>query len=441
MVIRLTRVTHAGRSLRLVAFITLGLSFLACAASDAPEGGTFDPTGIPGSSPGGSTPGAPYGTTPTSAPPSGPVSKAKAITRKLGGNRADRFLVGMGNDGTDSGDDDAYKLGPTLDVHYHYLNGLSSEGGWATWNKNPDYPTKRMREARNKGVVPMFTFYEMAAHGDGNRAPLTDSAFLTTYFKDFSQVLADIAADGKPVILHLEPDFWGYAGQWAKQSGGLSKVTMNISGKAPECAGKPNNVIGFANCLYDMVRGRTPNVILAFHMSAFGTNVDPLLNTDPQFDVVGEARKLAAQGKEMGFTRADLFVVDALDRDAGCYEVGYTVNGEVLCRKESNRYWDDRNVKLPHFNQYFTWLKTLSTELDLPYMIWQIPFGEPSSSPGSPGKWRDNRTAYFFTHMDQIVGTGGMAAVWGTGAPGQSYLTPSFKSGVKAYFASPVALP
>src|SRR5262245_21959242 len=69
------------------------------------------------------------------------------------------FLVGVANDGTNDGNDPAYNLGVTLDLHYHYLVGLSTEGGWPTWNSNPDYAGKRIREARARGVVPMFTQY------------------------------------------------------------------------------------------------------------------------------------------------------------------------------------------------------------------------------------------------------------------------------------------
>src|SRR5215469_1344448 len=64
----------------------------------------------------------------------GVASKARALTEKLGGSHAGHFLVGMGNDGTNSGDDPAYELGINLDLHYHYLVGLSTEGGWPTWN-------------------------------------------------------------------------------------------------------------------------------------------------------------------------------------------------------------------------------------------------------------------------------------------------------------------
>ncbi|MEO8876867.1 MAG: hypothetical protein ABI461_14835, partial [Polyangiaceae bacterium] len=66
--------------------------------------------------------------------PASVASKARAITERLGGSHADHFLIGLGTDG-----DAAFTLGPALDVHYNYFVGLSTEGGWPTWNSNPDY--------------------------------------------------------------------------------------------------------------------------------------------------------------------------------------------------------------------------------------------------------------------------------------------------------------
>lgn len=427
----------------------LGLALvLATACGDSPSdpGPQTDTLGNAGASSGssaGTSGGASSGGASSGqAPgPEGPVSKAKALTRKLGGAHADHFLVGLGNDGTDSGNDPAYNLGVTLDLHYHYLSGLSTTGGWATWNKNPDYVVKRIRESKARGVVPMFTVYQIAAKGEANMSVLVDEAFMTAYFKDYAQALAGIAAEGGPVVLHIEPDFWGFAGQRSLNVGGLSKVPAKVSSKAPECASLPNDVTGFGKCLIAMARTRAPNAIVGHHASPFGTNMGALLNADPKFDVVADAKKLAAQARELGFTQGDLFVIDGLDRDAGCYEVGYSAAGETVCSKSPNAYWDETNVKLPNFKQFFTWAKTISTELDMPFLIWQIPFGEPSATPGTPGKWRDNRTKYFFEHTNEIVDAGGVGAVWGSGAPGQTPMSNGYKNGVKAYFAKPFALP
>ncbi len=374
-------------------------------------------------------------------------SPALAFTKKLGGAHAGHFLIGMGNDGTNDGNDDAYNLGVTLDLHYHYLVGLSTAGGWTTWNSNPDYAGKRIAEATKRGVVPMLTYYGMASNGDGNIGVLTDAAFMKTYFKDFSQMLSDIKAAGVPVVLHFEPDFLGYLQQATGKDGiGPDKRAASPSAfGASECAGEPETVVGFAHCIYAVVRARAPNALLGFHASAFSTNMDVDRNRDPKFDVAAEGAKTVAFFKQLGLDRADFVSTDTSDRDAGCYEANH--QPMCACTKTANYqcddfYWDETNQTLPNFAQHFKWVKSLTDGLKLPMIWWQIPFGDPSGTAGGQiGAWRDNRAHYFFAHVNELIAAGGVGAVWGTGAGDQTYLTQSYKDAVKKYFAAPVALP
>src|SRR5476651_1650014 len=137
------------------------------------------------------------GTGPTDAgtPSASLLDKMHSLTGKLGAAHTGHFLIGMGNDGTNSGDDPAYHLGATLDLHYSYLVGLSSEGGWPTWNSNPDYAGKRINESKAHSIVPMLTYYCMAAHGDGNVAGgVQNSGYMQVWFKDYAQMLASANA-------------------------------------------------------------------------------------------------------------------------------------------------------------------------------------------------------------------------------------------------------
>ena len=383
-----------------------------------------------------------------SLPPDASVaSKARAFTEKLGPKHAGHFLVGVGNDGTNDGNDDAYKLGVTLDLHYHYMVGLSTEGGWPTWNQNPDYVGKRIAEAKAHDQIPMITYYAMAAHGDRNLSVLTDAAYMTTYFKDFLQMLDSVKAAGSPVVVHDEPDFWGYMLQEptrTKSDPLVTKVLVSKSG-APECAGEPDTIVGLARCKLKLYRGRAPNALVGFHASAWSTNMDTAKNIDPKLDIEGEAAKTVAFFKALGLDKADYVATDVSDRDAGCYEVNHqpmcscTITNTYKC---DNFYWDEANAKLPNFKQHFRWAKALTDGLGLPVLWWQLPYGSPSNTPGGAvGAYRDNRVHYFFAHVDELIAAGGVGAVWGTGAGDQSYSTPEFKAAVTKYFAAPTALP
>ncbi len=374
-------------------------------------------------------------------------SPALAFTKKLGSPHAGHFLIGMGNDGTNDGNDDAYNLGVTLDLHYHYLVGLSSEGGWPTWNSNPDYAGKRIAEAVKHNVVPMLTYYGMAAHGDRNLGVLTDAAYLKTYFKDFAQLLDTIKASKVAVVLHHEPDFWGYLQQQSaidSVTPAARKVLVSAFG-ASECASDPDSVVGLGHCIYAVVRARAPNALIGFHASAFSTNFDVDKNRDPKFDVAAEAAKTVTFFQLLGLDRADYVSTDVSDRDAGCYEAGHLPM--CPCVKDTKYfcddfYWDESNQQLPNFSQHLKWVKALTSGLKLPMIWWQIPFGDPATTSGGQiGQWRDNRTHYFFGHLDEFAAAGGVGAVWGTGAGDQTYLPQSYRDATKKYFAAPFMLP
>ncbi len=430
------------RSLGIPLLFVLPVAFGACGSDDPSPTNTSDagvdsPAPIDGSIP------LPDGSLPAD---SSVASKAKAFTEKLGPKHAGHFLIGVGNDGTNDGNDDAYKLGVTLDLHYHYLVGLSSEGGWTTWNQNPDYAGKRIAEAKAHDQVPMLTYYCMAAHGDRNLAVLTDAAYMTTYWKDFLQMLGSVKASNIPVLVHDEPDFWGYMLQEATKNSDLSKIKVLVSKSgAPECANQPDDVVGLARCKLLLYRARAPNALVGFHASPWGTNKDTAKNTDTTLDIVAEATKTVSFFKLLSFDTADFVATDVSDRDAGCYEANHLPM--CPCTKTStyqcdNFYWDEANAKLPNFKQHFKWAKALTAGLGLPLVWWQLPYGSPSNTPGGAvGSWRDNRVHYFFAHVDELVAAGGVGAVWGTGAGDQSYSTPEFKAAVTKYFGAPYPLP
>src|SRR5258706_14520456 len=152
--------------------------------------------------------------------------------------------------------------------------------------------------------------------------------------------------------------------------------------------------------------------------------MDVLENAHASLDVVGEAAKTLAFLRAVGGHSADFVATDLLDRDAGCYEVGYKdAMGNTVCSVRPGMYWDESNTKLPHFKQAWAWSKAIATGIGLPLVWWQLPFGVPSATSGTPTHFRDNRVHYLFAHVDELVAAGGAAMVFGTGAGGQTDVT------------------
>ncbi len=358
------------------------------------------------------------------APAVGAITAAQ-IAAKLG--RPANFFIGMGNDlQPDHSKDLAYTLGPTLDLHYAYLvaykNADGSWGSWKDWNPDGSFVNVLTDTAKAAGVTPMFTMYAMAAWGDGNLAGLSDDTFEKGYWNDIKLLYQRIALFGGPTVVHLEPDFWGYAQIQSK--GDPKSMKVHVTANVPECADSSDDLVGMGQCLVKLARMYAPKAVIGFHASPWS----------------GDPASTVAFMKAVGADKADVIFGDLLDRDAGCYEAGVDPN----CKPRSNVYWDETNATSPNFHEYLAWSKSIVDGLGRPMIWWQIPFGVPSTTPGgSASHYRDNRVHYLFSHVQEFVDAGGLGATFGAGTGNQTGPDTDggqFKAAVTGYFAHPLAL-
>jgi hypothetical protein len=406
---------------------TAGAGGAATSSATGAGGGGLSAGGAGGSATTSTGHGGAGGGTTTSAGGAG-TSRGAAFAQKLG--RPARFLVGMGNDlvGAEQGYDQSkcpiYSLGPTLDLHYAYLVGLPGQGGWPDWNDGGSFANIVTDTSDAKGVVPMLTLYAMASWGDGNLAGLADDAFMGPYWQGVKLLFQRLALFDKAAVVHVEPDFWGYA---EKQSGGdPTKTKVNVTKLVPECAGLSDDLVGFGHCLVKLARAGAPKALVGFHASRWG----------------GTAESTAAFLSAVGAGEGDFVASDLLDRDAGCFEAHVDPNCQ---RDDGPWYWDETNQASPNFHEHFAWSKAVADGVGQPMLYWQVPFGVPSDAPGgTAGHYRDNRVKYLFAHVDEMIAAGVVGAAFGTGADHQTFVTTDggqFQKAVTAYFASPVALP
>lgn len=352
-----------------------------------------------------------------------PPSAERAVLARLG--LSDRLSFGLGNDasGNDVNAVHAYTLGPKVDIHYMYLSGLD----WPSWNApEGSYVTLHAEAAKAHGVVPMFTLYQAAAGGENNLASFADVSFMTRYWKGVRVMFERLGAFGAPAIVHLEPDLWGYAQQRGDDP---ASVPMKVGSLVPECEGMPEDVAGMARCAIKLGRTLAPRAVIGLSASTFGAY------TGGVSDPVRVAAYLSRLGED-----ADITVVETLDRDAGCFEVGSDPN----CKRSGTFYWDESNVAHPNFHDHLAWAKAIRQGTGKPLLWWQTPLGVPSSSPGSAGRYRDNRVRYMFAHPDEFVAAGGFGIVFGTGAGNQTTAKSDgnqLRDALTKYLASPTAVP
>jgi hypothetical protein len=291
-------------------------------------------------------------------------------------------------------------------------NAAGGCGWWGCWQYDQDPPGAYVRNfvatAKTEGAVPMFTYYmALQASGVAEGAPevdvMNDPAFLARYLADFRFLLQQIGND--VAIVHVEPDFWGYAEQKSSDPHQLPAAVPTAN--PTDCASEEATIAGLGRCMIAMSHQYAPNAKIGLHGSAWATKIAVLTSSDPGLDVAGEATKLATFLHEAG-PSADLVVVDLSDRDAEYYQ---SINQNV--------WWDATNATLPNFHQAFAWSKALSEGLGLPHLWWQVPVGN-MSLPGGTDHWKDNRVDYFFAHWDEVAAAHGIGAAFGAGMSGMT---------------------
>src|SRR5947209_574179 len=148
-----------------------------------------------------------------------------------------------------------------VDLRYQYLaGGVNTGSGWATWNPDGSFVARYVSESRAAHVVPVFTYYQLLQSRDtcagGESAVdlchLRDASLMRAYWADFSLLLRRAHGHGL-VVVHLEPDLWGYLEQ----------------------AGQRALASRFARRAIALRDRLAPNVALAYHDSVWGTREDP----------------------------------------------------------------------------------------------------------------------------------------------------------------------
>jgi hypothetical protein len=264
--------------------------------------------------------------------------------------------------------------------------------------------------------TPMFTYYEILQTAletltnfqEGKQeatVAANDVGIMTRYFNDWRFLLQKVGQT--LAILHIEPDFWGYAEQAGADPTQLPAAVA--SGNATDCGSMPNTIAGMGKCMVAMVRKYAPHALVGLHASAWASNMDVALNTNAGLDVAGEATKVATFLAACGESDADLVIVEASDRDAGYYQ---TVQNR-------NTWWDATNATLPSFHQDFAWVKALTEALGKPALYWQMPLGNMSQN-NTANHYKDNRVDYFFAHWSEVAGAHAIGAAFGAGAGDQT---------------------
>src|SRR6202011_484614 len=93
---------------------------------------------------------------------------------------------------------------------------------------------------------------------------LADASTMNTYFANWVLLLQKIGAFGKPVLVIVEPDLWGFLQMASHGSDNAANVAASVSSSGyADAAGFPNTAQGFAWALLHMRDKYAPKATLA----------------------------------------------------------------------------------------------------------------------------------------------------------------------------------
>jgi hypothetical protein len=294
-----------------------------------------------------------------------------------------------------------------LGFDYQYLaGGVNTGAGWATWNPDGTYASNFVRSAWAHRVVPVLTYYMLLqsspAGGDEQQtdlAHLRDPQLMQAYWSDV-RLLFERVRGAKPVVVHVEPDLWGYLEQ--------ANATALASSFAQQW-------IRLRNAL-------APNVLLAYHMSGWGTKHDIVYEDPPDATVERYAAQSAAFYRGL-HARFDVAFEDFSDRDAGYYQ---TVEGNP------NTWFTPAD-----FHRHLLYGSTFVKLAGVRMVAWQIPLGNTlmRAMDDTWDHYQDNRVQWLLgdgsrARLRAYAAAGFVGFLFGRGADGATCACDAAKDGV-----------
>lgn len=290
---------------------------------------------------------------------------------------------------------------------YQYLaGGVNTGAGWATWNPDGTFESMYVRDSWTHGQLPVLTYYMLLqskpgggdeAHAD--LANLQNAQTMSAYWDDVKLLFGRVKGT-KPVVVHVEPDLWGYLEQ----------------------AGDTALASSFAQKWIALRDQLAPNVILAYHMSGWGTKHDIVYERPSDATVRAYAATSASFYRSL-HAKFDIAFEDFSDRDAGFYA---KINGNP-------NTW----MKPADFHRHLLYAQTFVRLAGVRIVAWQIPLGNTvmRAMNNTWDHFQDNRVQWLLgpgssAHLRAYAAAGFAGFLFGRGADGATCACDAAKDGI-----------
>ena len=289
----------------------------------------------------------------------------------------------------------ALRASAPFGLRYQYLaGGVNTGQGWATWNSGGSFASMYVQDSWSHGTIPVLTYYMLLQSNPrgGDEAQvdllhLRDPQLMQAYWDDVRLLFQKVHGT-KPVVVHVEPDLWGYLEQ-------ANAVALASS---------------FAQQWLKLRDALAPNAILAYHMSGWGTKHD-IVYEDPDDATVRKYAAASAQFYRALHAKFDVAFEDFSDRDAGFYD---KVNGNP-------KTW----FTPADFHRHLLYGATFVKLAGVRMAAWQIPLGNTlmRAMNNTWGHYQDNRVEWLLgsagrAHLRAYANAGYVGFLFGGGADG-----------------------
>jgi hypothetical protein len=320
-----------------------------------------------------------------------------------------------------------------LGFRYQYLaGGVDTGKGWETWDPGGSFADGYVRESARAGMIPVFSYYmvNQSAPGLGGNAEdrhdlavLRDVSTMRLMYEDFRALMQRIDAAGSPAVVQVEPDLWGYIQQASHGDDAATVPAAVASTGIGDLQGLPNTAAGFAQAVLRLAHRYAPRALLGYHLSTWGTSVDPFLAKPPP----AQLSDLAARSARFYRSLAAAFPVsfaEFSDRDA---------DFNKLIRGIPNSAWQATD-----FARQRAYLAEFNRLTGLPLVLWQIPMGNRimRAENDTWGHFESDQVPWLLgrqgrRHMSDYVRAGVAALLFGGGADGTTCACDADHDGIK----------
>jgi hypothetical protein len=279
--------------------------------------------------------------------------------------------------------------------------------------------TDYARESHAAGIVPVFSYYQILQSEPGVRdaqpagvfANLSDAATMSAYYADLKLFFERAASAGGMMVLHVEPDLWGFLEQRAKKGDARSVFVRVASSGFADVTGLPDNAAGFAQAIVRLRDRYAPNVLLAYHLSTWATGTDVHYAHPSQARAEALGARAGAFELSLGAT-FDMAFTDLADRDAAFKE---------FVDHDGGASWYSPTDYLRAAGYVGSFVRTAR----LRAVLWQLPLGNTKmrAENNTWDHYQDNKVEWLLDdpsgqHLGQLMQAGVVAALFGRGADG-----------------------